>query len=117
MVQSILFKLAVDKNGLYNGMANANKAAGHELKGLINFFINSSDLVIRVPLVGTFHHPFNSFEMALIDYRGFRVNIRYLFYFVTIRNIDFSDVCNLSLTYHQRYSSIWNIRCRDDDPG
>lgn len=37
IVQNILFKFAVDESGLYSDFAAA-KVAGHEIKGLINYF-------------------------------------------------------------------------------
>ncbi|GAM20836.1 hypothetical protein SAMD00019534_040110 [Acytostelium subglobosum LB1] len=56
----ILFKLALDSQGLYVGDHNAMKAAGHELKGLMSYY-NAR--------VEGLHHPL----MTLIDYRGFRL--------------------------------------------
>ncbi|EGG19006.1 Histidine kinase A [Cavenderia fasciculata] len=56
----ILFKLALDSQGLYAGDKNAMKAAGHELKGLMSYY-NAR--------VEDLHHPL----MALIDYRGYRL--------------------------------------------
>ncbi|EFA85283.1 Histidine kinase A [Heterostelium album PN500] len=56
----ILFKLALDSQGLYVGDQNAMKAAGHELKGLMSYY-NAR--------VEGLHHPL----MALIDYRGYRL--------------------------------------------
>lgn len=58
--QGILFKIAIDKIGMYGSDANAAKAAGHEFKSSAAFF----DLAlpdVQIPL------------MAIIDYRGFRV--------------------------------------------
>jgi hypothetical protein len=58
--QNILFKFAVDIEGLYKSDENAMKAASHDLKGLMAFFAtNIADL--HVPL------------MATIDYKGFRL--------------------------------------------
>eukprot|EP01132_Coremiostelium_polycephalum_P007447 gene7447-9152_t len=56
----ILFKLALDSQGLYCGDQNAMKAAGHELKGLMSYYNCRVDGL---------HHPL----MALIDYRGYRL--------------------------------------------
>jgi len=56
----ILFKLALDTQGLYVGDQNAMKAAGHELKGLMSYYNCRVDGL---------HHPL----MALIDYRGYRL--------------------------------------------
>ncbi|KYR00520.1 Histidine kinase A [Tieghemostelium lacteum] len=56
----ILFKLALDSQGLYVGDQNAMKAAGHELKGLMSYYNCQIDGL---------HHPL----MALIDYRGYRL--------------------------------------------
>ncbi|GAM26590.1 hypothetical protein SAMD00019534_097650 [Acytostelium subglobosum LB1] len=56
----ILFKLALDSQGLYVGDQNAMKAAGHELKGLMSYYNARVDGL---------HHPL----MALIDYRGYRL--------------------------------------------
>ena len=55
-----LFKLAVDDHGLYGGTANAQKAAGHELKSLAAYFD------CRLPGL---HCPLT----CLIDYRGYRI--------------------------------------------
>lgn len=58
--QGILFKIAIDKIGMYGSDANAAKAAGHEFKSSAAFFdLNLPD--VQIPL------------MAIIDYRGFRV--------------------------------------------
>jgi hypothetical protein len=58
--QGILFKIAVDKHGMYGSDANASKAAGHEFKSTTSFFdLQLPD--VQLPL------------MAIIDYRGFRV--------------------------------------------
>ena len=59
IVQNILFKFAVDEAGLYSDYAAA-KVAGHELKGLINYF-NCNIENLCLPL------------MSLVDYRGFRL--------------------------------------------
>lgn len=56
----ILFKFATDARGIYSGDEFAMKAAGHELKGLINFY-KVHHFGICVPL------------MTIIDYRGFRL--------------------------------------------
>ena len=58
--QGILFKVAIDKHGMYGNDANAAKAAGHEFKSTTAFFdLQLPD--VQLPL------------MAIIDYRGFRV--------------------------------------------
>jgi hypothetical protein len=58
--QGILFKVAVDKHGMYGSDANAAKSAGHEFKSTTAFFdLQLPD--VQLPL------------MAIIDYRGFRV--------------------------------------------
>eukprot|EP01121_Diplochlamys_sp_Union-15-3_P013069 TRINITY_DN400_c0_g2_i1.p1 TRINITY_DN400_c0_g2~~TRINITY_DN400_c0_g2_i1.p1 ORF type:complete len:533 (+),score=143.20 TRINITY_DN400_c0_g2_i1:106-1599(+) len=58
IVQGILFKFALDINGLYGSDENAQKAAGHDLKGLISYFLTS---------VPGLYFPI----MALIHYMGF----------------------------------------------
>lgn len=60
IVHNILFKFAVDSAGLYGSDYAAAKVAGHELKGLIQYF-NTSLPELCVPL------------MALVDYGGFRL--------------------------------------------
>ena len=60
IVHNILFKLAVDYNGLFGNDYAAAKAAGNELRGLISYF-NTGISDLNVPL------------MALVDYRGFRL--------------------------------------------
>ena len=45
IVRNILFKFAVDSNGLYCGDYGAMKVAGHELKGIIAYFNVLSDQV------------------------------------------------------------------------
>lgn len=60
IVQGILFKFAVDKNGLYNGDHYAAKAAGHDLKSLIQVY-KSRVPGIFVPM------------MCLVDYLGYRL--------------------------------------------
>jgi hypothetical protein len=60
IVQGILFKFAVDLEGLYKSDENAMKAASHDLKGLMAFF-TTGVAALHVPL------------MALIDYKGFRL--------------------------------------------
>jgi len=60
IIRNILFKFALDVKGLYKGDANAAKAAGHELKGVMSF---------HNCFLKNFHLPL----MAIIDYRGFRV--------------------------------------------
>ena len=60
VVRDIYFKFGLDIKGLYDGDANAAKAAGHELKGIMayhNCFLKN----IHLPLT------------AVIDYRGFRL--------------------------------------------
>jgi Clustered mitochondria len=61
IVNSILFKFAVDSNSLFNDNDYAAaKVGGHELKGLLTYFsLGLTD--VHVPL------------MALVDYRGFRL--------------------------------------------
>jgi len=60
IVKQVLFKFAVDTNGLFDSDHAAMKVAGHELKGLISYFnLNMKDL----------HFPI----MSLVDYLGFRV--------------------------------------------
>jgi hypothetical protein len=60
IAQGILFKFAVDLEGLYKSDENAMKAASHDLKGLMAFFTTGVS-ALHVPL------------MALIDYKGFRL--------------------------------------------
>eukprot|EP01091_Cochliopodium_minus_P008798 TRINITY_DN2050_c0_g2_i9.p1 TRINITY_DN2050_c0_g2~~TRINITY_DN2050_c0_g2_i9.p1 ORF type:complete len:1349 (-),score=401.15 TRINITY_DN2050_c0_g2_i9:136-4182(-) len=60
IIQGILFKFAIDFEGIYGGDEGAMKAAGHELNGLMTYF-NQNIEGLHVPL------------MALIDYRGYRV--------------------------------------------
>lgn len=60
IVHNILFKFAVDYNGLFGNDYAAAKAAGNELRGLISYF-NTGISDLNVPL------------MALVDYRGFRL--------------------------------------------
>lgn len=58
IVQGILFKFAIDIQGIYGGEENAQKAAGHELKGLGHYWLsNVQDL--NFPL------------MAIVNYCGF----------------------------------------------
>mmetsp|Transcript_850 Transcript_850/g.2694 ORF Transcript_850/g.2694 Transcript_850/m.2694 type:complete len:1584 (-) Transcript_850:61-4812(-) len=60
VVNSILFKFAVDSNGLYGGDYGAAKVASQEMKGLNSYF--SCGLAkLHVPL------------MALVDFMGFRL--------------------------------------------
>lgn len=61
IVHDILFKFAIDSNGLYEGSNYAaSKVADAELKGMLSYLnLNMTDLC--VPL------------MALVDYRGFRL--------------------------------------------
>ncbi|PRP75350.1 hypothetical protein PROFUN_05661 [Planoprotostelium fungivorum] len=56
----MFFKFAFDSRGIYGGDENASKAAGHELKGLSNFY-DCHVPNVSLPL------------MALIDYNGFRL--------------------------------------------
>ncbi len=59
--RGILFKMADGSSGPYNGSDEAAaKAAGHDLKGTINYF-NSGVKELHFPL------------MILIDYKGFRM--------------------------------------------
>jgi len=58
IAQGILFKFNLDHMGLYGGDSNAQKAAGHEIKGLMSYSL----LEIR-----GLHFPL----MAVIDYMGF----------------------------------------------
>jgi hypothetical protein len=58
-LSGIFFKFAVDK-GLYGGMSNAAKSAGHELKSL-NVLLNLQMQGLYFPL------------FVVIDYLGFRV--------------------------------------------
>eukprot|EP01119_Soliformovum_irregulare_P021321 TRINITY_DN7074_c0_g1_i2.p1 TRINITY_DN7074_c0_g1~~TRINITY_DN7074_c0_g1_i2.p1 ORF type:complete len:833 (+),score=208.66 TRINITY_DN7074_c0_g1_i2:91-2589(+) len=60
VVQGILFKFAVDRNGLFGGDHSAAKVAGHELKGAISY-LNCGVSGLNVPL------------MCLVDYRGYRL--------------------------------------------
>lgn len=60
IVQGILFKFAVDKNDLYGGDHYAAKAAGHELKSLIQVY-KSRVPDLYVPM------------MCLVDYLGYRL--------------------------------------------
>ncbi|KAL6050246.1 Clu domain-containing protein [Balamuthia mandrillaris] len=60
LYHGILFKYALDWQNIYGGDDNAMKAAGHELKGLINMYSVRAKGVC-FPL------------MALVDYRGFRL--------------------------------------------
>jgi len=61
LVRSILFKFALDTEGIYGGNdAAAAKVAGHELKGVQAYF-NCSIQGLCLPLI------------ALVDYRGFRL--------------------------------------------
>ncbi|KAL6050938.1 Clu domain-containing protein [Balamuthia mandrillaris] len=56
----MLFKFATDTHNLYGGDEWAMKAAGHELKGVINFY--------------KFHHwGLSTPMMSVIDHRGFRL--------------------------------------------
>jgi hypothetical protein len=50
VVSGILFKFAIDNHGLYGGDENAMKAAGHDLKGLQNYF-HTNIPGLHVPLV------------------------------------------------------------------
>ena len=56
-VHNLLFKFAVDSEGILGSDYAAAKVAGNELKGLISYF-NSGVRELRVPL------------MALVDYMG-----------------------------------------------
>jgi len=56
LLHGILFKFAIDNQGLYNGDANAMKAAKHELRGCMSYY-NCAIPKLCVPL------------MAVIDYR------------------------------------------------
>ena len=60
MVNSILFKFAIDSNNMFNGdIEKSSKMAGSDLQGLINYFnCNITDL----------HLPMST----IIDYFGFR---------------------------------------------
>lgn len=58
--QGILFKFALDTNGLYSSDHNAQKVAGHELKALTHLF-NCWERALCFPM------------MAICDYRGFRL--------------------------------------------
>eukprot|EP01091_Cochliopodium_minus_P015653 TRINITY_DN5633_c0_g1_i1.p1 TRINITY_DN5633_c0_g1~~TRINITY_DN5633_c0_g1_i1.p1 ORF type:complete len:816 (-),score=206.99 TRINITY_DN5633_c0_g1_i1:88-2535(-) len=66
VVKNIIFKFARDKAGVFSHQNQydptwaANKVAGHELKGCLNFFKQGED-GLCYPL------------MALIDYKGFRL--------------------------------------------
>ena len=60
IVQNILFKFAVDVEGLYKSDENAMKAASHDLNGLMAYHHAG---------IGAIHLPL----MALIDYLGFRL--------------------------------------------
>jgi hypothetical protein len=59
IVHNLLFKFAVDSEGILGSDYAAAKVAGNELKGLISYF-NSGVRELRVPL------------MALVDYMGMR---------------------------------------------
>ena len=81
IVGNILFKFALDSNGLYGSDFAAAKVAGHELKGLIAL-MNTGTKELCFPLVNFQHkQPFFKFEnpfisrqkMSLVDYRGFRL--------------------------------------------
>eukprot|EP01087_Luapelamoeba_hula_P019490 TRINITY_DN6459_c0_g1_i2.p1 TRINITY_DN6459_c0_g1~~TRINITY_DN6459_c0_g1_i2.p1 ORF type:complete len:388 (-),score=29.84 TRINITY_DN6459_c0_g1_i2:685-1848(-) len=66
VVGGIMFKFPSNVNNMYQGLANAMKAAGHELRGL-NAYANTKIPGLCVPLSAT------------IDYRGFRITaIAYL---------------------------------------
>lgn len=58
IVQGVLFKFALDDHGIYDGDENAQKAAGHDLKGLMSFYLTG---------VEGLHFPL----MSLINYMGF----------------------------------------------
>lgn len=60
IVQGILFKFSVDKNNLYNGDQYAAKAAGHDLKSLIQVY-KSRTKGMHTPM------------MCLVDYLGYRL--------------------------------------------
>ena len=60
VAHGILFKFAVDSQGLYGGDEHAAKVAGHDLKGLVHLY-NCWERGVHVPM------------MAIVDYRGFRV--------------------------------------------
>eukprot|EP01127_Copromyxa_protea_P018085 TRINITY_DN5615_c0_g1_i5.p1 TRINITY_DN5615_c0_g1~~TRINITY_DN5615_c0_g1_i5.p1 ORF type:complete len:1747 (+),score=336.92 TRINITY_DN5615_c0_g1_i5:29-5269(+) len=60
IVHGILFKFALDEEGLYGDDDNAMKAAGHELRGLMCYY-NCHIPQLHLPL------------MCLVDYRGFRL--------------------------------------------
>jgi hypothetical protein len=66
IVQDILFKFAVDFEGLYGGDAFAMKGAGHDLAGLMAYM---SAIELRPRELRVLHVPL----MALIDYRGYRL--------------------------------------------
>lgn len=58
IVQNILFKFALDLQGIYGGDENAQKAAGHELKGLGHYWLSEVE-GLNFPL------------MAVVKYCGF----------------------------------------------
>lgn len=58
--ERIFFKIAVDKRGLYGGDEFIMKAAGHELKGLIEY-MDCRVAGLHFPLA------------VLVDYRGYRL--------------------------------------------
>jgi len=60
LVSNILFKFAVNSNGVYGNDEAAAKVAGHELKGLMGYW-NCGIEQLNVPL------------MALVDFLGFRL--------------------------------------------
>lgn len=59
LVNNIIFKFAIDHQGLYGSDESASKAAGQELLGLT--YVWRSGLPLHVPLC------------CLVDYRGFRL--------------------------------------------
>ena len=60
VAHGILFKFAVDSQGLYGGDEHAAKVAGHDLKGLVHLY-NCWERGVHLPV------------MTIVDYRGFRV--------------------------------------------
>jgi len=68
VVHNILFKFAVDYNGLFGNDYSAAKVAGNELRGLISYF-NCGIKDLNVPL------------MALVDYRGILAFLIFFFFF------------------------------------
>lgn len=52
--RGILFKFAVDEAGLYGGDENAQKSAGHDLNGLLQYY--GCNLGFHFPVGTLYHH-------------------------------------------------------------